>query len=73
MRDAKEMVAFVLVGTIAAFVISTLVVIFVLALNGTGLPDVWTSLFGLVIAIMSALGGWMVGKNSTTNGKTEGP
>jgi hypothetical protein len=73
MRDAKEMVAFVLVGTIAAFVISTLVVIFVLALNGTGLPDVWTSLFGLVIAIMSALGGWLLGRGSTDTGSKGGP
>ena len=63
-RDARETVALVLAGVIVVFVLGTLSVVFVLALNGTGLPDVWESLFGLVIAIMSALGGWLVGRNS---------
>jgi hypothetical protein len=62
-RETKETVALALVAIIATFVISTLVIVFVLALRGTGLPDVWESLFGLVIAIMSALGGWLVGRN----------
>jgi hypothetical protein len=67
MPTAKDNVAYVIAGTVALFVISTLTVVFVLALRGTGLPDIWDALFGLVIALTSALGGWLIGKNS--NGK----
>jgi hypothetical protein len=62
-RETKETVALLLTGLVAVFVLGTLIVIFVLALRGTGLPDVWDALFGLVIAVMSALGGWLVGRN----------
>jgi hypothetical protein len=62
-KDTKETVALLLTGLVAVFVLGTLIVIFVLALRGTGLPDVWDALFGLVIAVMSALGGWLVGRN----------
>jgi hypothetical protein len=70
-RDSRETVALVLAGVVGLFVLGTLIVVFVLALNGTGLPDVWTSLFGLVIAVMSALGGWLVGKNEIGTNKKE--
>jgi len=70
-RDTKESVALLLAATVALFVIATLVVVFVLALNGVGLPDVWTSLFGLVIAVVSALAGWMA-RGVTGNGKPLG-
>jgi hypothetical protein len=71
-RAPRDSVALLLAALVAAFVLSTLLVVFVLALNGTGLPDVWESLFGLVIAIMSAIGGWLVGKNTNGNA-TKGP
>lgn len=64
-RETRETVALLLALLVAGFVIGTLVVVLILALNGTALPDVWDALFGLVIAIMSALGGWLVGKSST--------
>jgi hypothetical protein len=70
MPTARENVALILAGTIAIFVLGTLLVVFALALMGTGLPDVWDSLFGLVIAVMSAIGGWLVGRNST-NGDSQ--
>jgi hypothetical protein len=63
-RDPKDNVAYALAGIVGVFVMSTLLIIFVLALRGTGLPDVWDALFGLVIALASALGGWLLGKNS---------
>jgi hypothetical protein len=69
-RDPKENVAYLIAGTIATFVIGTLIVVFILALNGVALPDTWTSLFGLVVALASGLGGWMLGKNS--NGFSSG-
>jgi len=71
-REARDSVAMLLAALVGVFVLATLVVIFVLALNGIGLPEVWTSLFGLVIAVMSALGGWLVGKNTNGNA-TKGP
>lgn len=69
--EPKDRVAIYLAITVGIFVLATLVVIFVLALNGVGLPDVWNSLFGLVVAIMSALGGYLAGtatarKNGTS-------
>ena len=69
-KDTKETVALLLTGLVAVFVLGTLIVIFVLALRGTGLTDVWDALFGLVIAVMSALGGWLVGR--TSSGETGG-
>jgi hypothetical protein len=66
-RDMRENVAMLLATLVAVFIIGTLAVVFILALNGVALPDTWDSLFGLVIAVMSALGGWLVGKNSITN------
>jgi H+/Cl- antiporter ClcA len=68
MREARDSVALLLAGLVAVFILGTLVVVFVLALRGVALPDTWDSLFGLVIAVMCALGGWLVGKNS--NGKS---
>jgi hypothetical protein len=70
-RDAKEVVAFALAVVVGVFVLGTLLIVFILALNGIALPDTWTSLFGLVVAIMSALGGWLLGRNS--NGSSEDP
>jgi hypothetical protein len=64
-REARDSVALVLGVTIGVFVLATLLVVFVLALNGIGLPEVWTSLFGLVVAIVSALGGWLGGSAVT--------
>lgn len=61
-REMRDNVAFILAATVAVFVIGTLTVVFVLALDGTALPDTWDSLFGLIIAVLSALGGWLVGK-----------
>jgi len=72
-RAPKDSVALLLAALVAAFVMATLLVVFVLALNGTGLPDVWQSLFGLVVAIMSALGGWLVGRTATNGNATKGP
>jgi hypothetical protein len=72
-REARESVALLLALLVAVFILGTLIVVFVLALNGVALPDTWDSLFGLVIAVMSALGGWLVGRNSTDNGSKEGP
>lgn len=68
MVNAKDNVAYALAGIVGLFVVGTLIIVFILALNGVALPDTWTSLFGLIVAIMSALGGWLVGKNSTGNG-----
>lgn len=68
-KDTREQVALILAALVATFVIGTLLVVFVLALRGTGLPDVWDALFGLVIAVLSALGGWLVGTNGI--GKTQ--
>jgi hypothetical protein len=64
MVNAKDNVAYALAGIVGLFVVGTLLVIFTLALRGTALPEIWDALFGLVIAIMSALGGWLIGKNS---------
>lgn len=50
---------------VGVFVLATLLVVFVLALRGTGLPDVWNSLFGLVVSIVSALGGFLAGTATT--------
>jgi hypothetical protein len=61
-RSTQDSVALLLAGTVAVFVLGTLIVVFALALMGTGLPDVWTSLFGLVIAVLSAVGGYLGGK-----------
>lgn len=64
-REARDSVAMLLATAVGIFVLGTLVVVFVLALNGVGLPDVWNSLFGLVVAIMSALGGYLAGSSMT--------
>jgi hypothetical protein len=66
-RTSRDQVALMLAALVALFVVGTLLAVFVLALNDVGLPDVWTSLFGLVIAIMSALGGWLIGKGGNGN------
>lgn len=78
MREAKEVAALVLVVTIGLFVLLSLATVFALALRGTALPDVWDSLFGLVIALVSALGGWMagsagIGKSAQTENNEETP
>jgi Na+/glutamate symporter len=64
-REAKDSVAMYLAVTVGIFVLGTLVVVFVLALRGVGLPDVWNSLFGLVVSIVSALGGFLAGQAVT--------
>lgn len=64
MRESRDLVAIGLAAMVALFVMSTLAVVFVLALRGVALPDIWDALFGLVVAVMSALGGWLVGKQT---------
>ena len=63
-REARETVALMLGALVVAFVLGTLIVLFILALNGVEVVAVWDALFGLVLAIMSALGGWLVGSNT---------
>jgi urea transporter len=70
-KDTRETVALLLAGLVAIFVLGTLAVVFVLALNGVALPDTWDALFALVVAVMSALGGWLVGKNGSSTEKYE--
>ena len=72
-RDSRDVVAIGLAATVAVFVLSTLVIVFVLALRGIGLPEVWDALFGLIIAVMSALGGWMLGRTNNRPPPSEGP
>jgi hypothetical protein len=57
-RETKDTVALVLACTVAVFVFATLIAVFVLALRGIGLPDVWAALFSLMTALMGALAGW---------------
>jgi len=71
--EPRDRVAGFLAVIIGIFVLATLLVVFVLALNGVGLPDVWNSLFGLVVALVSALGGYMAGASMTKrNGNGNG-
>jgi hypothetical protein len=67
-REARETVALLLAVLVAVFVLGTLAVVFILALNGVALPDTWDALFALVVAVMSALGGWLVGRGTNGDG-----
>jgi hypothetical protein len=69
-KDTRETVALLLAVLVAIFVLGTLAIVFILALNGVALPDTWDALFALVVAVMSALGGWLVGR--TSSGETGG-
>lgn len=61
-RSTKDIVAMVLAATIAAFIMSSLVVLFVLSLKGIALGDVWGALYALVTATLGALGGYLAGR-----------
>ena len=57
--DPRDRAALLMALVIGAFILGSLIVVFVLALRGVGLPDVWDSLFGLVVAALGVLGGWL--------------
>lgn len=66
-RTPRDQVATVLALVIGAFVIISLVLLFVLALEGVETGEFWGALFALVASTMSALGGWLAG-SSRRNG-----
>jgi uncharacterized membrane protein len=69
-RDAREQIAIVLALTVAGFVMVSLIVLFVLALNGNAPDDVWGALFALVTAVLGALAGYLGGTAmAARNGK----
>ena len=61
---SRDRVALLLAATIGAFVLVSLVFVFVLGLRGEKLDDVWAALFALMMAVLGALGGWLAGKRS---------
>ncbi len=55
----RDRVALLLAMLIAAFVLLSLIAVFVLSLAGRDLSDQWGALFALATAILGALGGWL--------------
>jgi hypothetical protein len=70
-RTSRDTVAVVLAVAVAVFVVASLVVVFALALMGIALPDVWSALFTLVVSVVSALAGWLVGKSEAAPSSSE--
>lgn len=60
-RDARESVAMLMALAIGIFLVASLIALFVLALNGVEVGDIWGALFALATAILGALGGWLAG------------
>jgi membrane protein YqaA with SNARE-associated domain len=60
-RDTRETVALVLACTIGAFLLLSLVGVFVLALNDNAPENLWAALFSLATALLGGVTGWLAG------------
>lgn len=68
-RDMKETIAFVLAVVLGAFLLMSLVGVFVLAWNDKAGENLWSALFALATGLLGGLTGWLLG---TTTSKRNG-
>jgi integral membrane sensor domain MASE1 len=75
-RDMKDNIALILAVVIGAFLLLSLVGVFVLAWNDKAGENLWSALFALATALLGGVTGYLAGAATVRrngNGHTPGP
>jgi uncharacterized membrane protein len=64
-EDQRDRVAMLMAMVLGAFLLLSLVGVFVLALNDQAPENLWAALFSLATALLGGLTGWLLGTSTT--------